>query len=259
MKLKKTAFAVCVALGLSAGLPVHADQEKSSSSMSSDTPSGSQILSMHSTTVDNLTGKEVVNAAGDQIGEVDSVVRSVSGRQEHAVVSVGGFLGIGDKQVTIPLKEMQMQKDALLAPIASTEDELKTRSPFNEADYTVLHGEETVQISQGMSAIDRGSNTADESTSDTADMHDSESRRSRIGFGTLDLNQDGYLNKDEADGVGNVSVDWDRVDTNQDGRLDRAEFSALEAQAPADTMNQSMPSDAVQKETTEPADPQSNY
>ena len=43
-----------------------------------------------------LKGKDVVDARGDTVGEI----RDVQG--QNAVVAVGGFLGIGEKEVMIP-------------------------------------------------------------------------------------------------------------------------------------------------------------
>mgnify|MGYP005757660939 CR=1 FL=1 len=50
-----------------------------------------------------------------------------------------------------------------------------------------------------------------------------------VGFGTLDVNRDGYLSKEEADKSARISGSWDSADSNNDGRVDRAEFSAFEA------------------------------
>lgn len=96
MKFKKTAIAVCVAMGMATRM-LHANQQKSGSPMASDCQSESRYLDSHSTALGKLKGKEIVNAAGDEIGEVDNVVRGVSDREEHTIVSVGEFLGIGEK------------------------------------------------------------------------------------------------------------------------------------------------------------------
>jgi len=45
------------------------------------------------------------------------------------------------------------------------------------------------------------------------------------GFDELDTNGDGYLSMGEAD---DIVDDYEKVDANSDGRLDRAEFSAFE-------------------------------
>ncbi|HJU04596.1 MAG TPA: PRC-barrel domain-containing protein [Nitrospiraceae bacterium] len=60
--------------------------------------SGRKVFSASS-----LTGMAVRNAAGEDLGEIKDVVLDVeSGRIAYAVLSFGGFLGLGDKYFAIP-------------------------------------------------------------------------------------------------------------------------------------------------------------
>lgn len=54
---------------------------------------------------DELEGMTVVTLTGEEIGEIDDVGESPDGRL--ATVEVGGFLGVGEKTIGIPLSEMQ--------------------------------------------------------------------------------------------------------------------------------------------------------
>lgn len=55
-----------------------------------------------------LIGKKVVDTRGKDLGEIEEVVFDLnSGRVRAAVLNVGGFLGIGDKQVAIPMGEIK--------------------------------------------------------------------------------------------------------------------------------------------------------
>lgn len=50
-----------------------------------------------------LIGDSVVNAAGDDLGEIKAIMLDVtSGRIGYAVLSFGGFLGMGNKLFAIP-------------------------------------------------------------------------------------------------------------------------------------------------------------
>ncbi len=53
--------------------------------------------------VNNILGVDVVSAAGENIGNVDDVVADRQGQILGIVVGVGGFLGIGEKDVAIPV------------------------------------------------------------------------------------------------------------------------------------------------------------
>lgn len=50
-----------------------------------------------------LEGNDVVNAAGEDLGSIEEIMLDVrNGRIAYAVLSFGGFLGIGDKLFAIP-------------------------------------------------------------------------------------------------------------------------------------------------------------
>jgi sporulation protein YlmC with PRC-barrel domain len=52
---------------------------------------------------DTLIGDSVVNAAGEDLGELKAIMLDVaSGRIAYAVLSFGGFLGMGNKLFAIP-------------------------------------------------------------------------------------------------------------------------------------------------------------
>jgi len=52
---------------------------------------------------DRVEGTEVYNTAGEHLGEVeDVIIDKVSGKVAYAVMSFGGFLGIGEKYHPVP-------------------------------------------------------------------------------------------------------------------------------------------------------------
>lgn len=57
----------------------------------------------------------------------------------------------------------------------------------------------------------------------------------KASFQELDANRDGQISRDEAKKSPEVSKKFVQADTNQDGKLDAAEFAALEA-APSESM-----------------------
>jgi sporulation protein YlmC with PRC-barrel domain len=81
-------------------------------------------------TVERLERMNVYNARGNNLGSVDDVL--VDGnRQYHVVVSFGGFLGIGERKVLLPLDRVQLQGDRLLIP-GLTDDQLKQMPAYRE-------------------------------------------------------------------------------------------------------------------------------
>jgi sporulation protein YlmC with PRC-barrel domain len=61
---------------------------------------------------DTLDGDKVLSADGDDIGKIKDIMLDVrSGRIAYAVLSSGGFLGIGDKLLAIPWSALTLDVD----------------------------------------------------------------------------------------------------------------------------------------------------
>ena len=59
-----------------------------------------------------LIGKEVKNARGEQLGEIeDLVVHMTTGDVRYAILSLGGFLGVGDDLYAVPVKTLKAGAD----------------------------------------------------------------------------------------------------------------------------------------------------
>lgn len=66
----------------------------------------------HVMSASTLTGDSVVNAAGEDLGKLEEIMIHVdSGRVAYAVLSFGGFLGLGDKLFAIPWEALTLDED----------------------------------------------------------------------------------------------------------------------------------------------------
>lgn len=88
--------------------------------------------------VSDLLGEDVENADGDNLGEVDDLIISRDGSALQAVVSVGGFLGIGDRLITVPYQELRAAADSNELYLNTTKQALEARPEFtyNEGEIT---------------------------------------------------------------------------------------------------------------------------
>jgi len=58
-----------------------------------------------------LTGDRVRNPAGEDLGKVEEIMIDVpTGRVAYAVISFGGFLGIGDKLFAVPWRALTLNE-----------------------------------------------------------------------------------------------------------------------------------------------------
>jgi hypothetical protein len=81
-----------------------------------------------------VTGTTVYNQAGEKIGHVDDLsVEKVSGKVVYAIMSFGGFLGIGEKFHPVPwsLLDFDVERDGYVVPFDKATLE---GAPFYERD-----------------------------------------------------------------------------------------------------------------------------
>ena len=79
-----------------------------------------------------VIGSSVVNDAGDTVGKVDEIIVGPDGKAPFVVLSVGGFLGLGDKLVALPYEQMRTDGKKIVLP-GATKDSLKTLPEFKYA------------------------------------------------------------------------------------------------------------------------------
>jgi BON domain/PRC-barrel domain len=58
-----------------------------------------------------IIGAKVEDSAGKNVGKIEDIMIDASGRAPFAVLSFGGFMGIGDKWYAIPWNALQIERD----------------------------------------------------------------------------------------------------------------------------------------------------
>ena len=79
-----------------------------------------------------ILGKDVYNDAGDKIGEVNDLIVTPNRSLSYAIVGVGGFLGIGEHNVAVPVSMFKQQTGRITLP-GATKDALKATPKFEYA------------------------------------------------------------------------------------------------------------------------------
>jgi hypothetical protein len=79
-----------------------------------------------------VIGTSVVNEANDTVGKIDDVIIGQDGKAPFVVLSVGGFLGMGDKLVVLPYDQLRTTGGKVLLP-GATKDALKALPEFKYA------------------------------------------------------------------------------------------------------------------------------
>ena len=79
-----------------------------------------------------VVGTSVVNDANETIGKIDDLLVSRDGRQPYAVLSVGGFLGMGNRLVVVPYDLLKFGDNKVILP-GGTKEGLKMLPEFKYA------------------------------------------------------------------------------------------------------------------------------
>jgi uncharacterized protein YrrD len=89
-------------------------------------------------TADELEGATVYDVNDENIGEVNRLVLSDSGQVELVVLDVGGFLGIGEKEVGVTFDELQIIQNAdgsdIRVYVGATQEQLEAQPDYVAAE-----------------------------------------------------------------------------------------------------------------------------
>jgi sporulation protein YlmC with PRC-barrel domain len=81
-----------------------------------------------------IIGSTVENENGDNIGSVDDLILTADQQVPYAVLSVGGFLGIGAKLVAVPYLDLDTTQKGNTILRAATKESLTAAPEFKYAE-----------------------------------------------------------------------------------------------------------------------------
>jgi sporulation protein YlmC with PRC-barrel domain len=89
--------------------PVPAEGSTEQAGAAFDAESGFVAFSADQVRASTLMGQEIFGPGDESIGEVSDLVVQQDGETRAALVDVGGFLGVGEKEVAIPFDQIEVQ------------------------------------------------------------------------------------------------------------------------------------------------------
>jgi sporulation protein YlmC with PRC-barrel domain len=82
---------------------------------------------------DTLSGNKVISSDGEDVGKIKDIMLDVgSGRVAYAVLSSGGFLGIGDKLLAIPWRALTLDTDQKCFVLSMTAEGVRNAPGFDK-------------------------------------------------------------------------------------------------------------------------------
>lgn len=92
---------------------------------------------------EDVEGTNVYDPDGKKIGEIDHLmIDKVTGNIRYAVMSFGGFMGLGDSQYPLPWNALKYDHEREGYITNVTEDQLKDAPAFNDDSWTDRNWEE---------------------------------------------------------------------------------------------------------------------
>ncbi len=121
--------------------------QRGAMSRPADTATGAQVSDnpLYSRSFDDLDGMDIVDSTGERIGKVKGVVLSPDRQSAHAVISSGGFLGMGTRETLVSFSELTSMDGEL--KMKTTEEAFKARREFQADDYIKLTGDKPIRES----------------------------------------------------------------------------------------------------------------
>lgn len=121
----------------------YGQESTQSSDMHTTTPTdptmseGTRSAGLTDMTADELEGKKVVTLTGEEVGEIGEVGESPAHGGRIATVEVGGFLGIGEKTIAIPLSDLDKSvSDEDSVQTSMTRSMIESQAEFDESGFT---------------------------------------------------------------------------------------------------------------------------
>lgn len=81
-----------------------------------------------------LIGRNIQNAQNETIGEIKSIYIGKDGKVDSVMVGVGGFLGVGEREVRLAWSDLNVTNNGEKVTVNMTKDQLKAKPEYKYSD-----------------------------------------------------------------------------------------------------------------------------
>jgi sporulation protein YlmC with PRC-barrel domain len=108
--MKKSIYLACISLVVSSLAVAQTTQTPPMPKATTPPATSATMPSTDAFRASKLIGTNVKTNDGDTLGELDDLIISSGDQMLQAILSVGGFLGIGDRHVAVPYKDLKITR-----------------------------------------------------------------------------------------------------------------------------------------------------
>ena len=117
-------------------------------------------MTIEEMTVNQFIGLNVLSTNGDDVGEIDYVLGPSAGDDEgQAVIGVGGFLGLGEYTVALPISAFDFDPEGRNLIVNLTEEGLRATPEFDESGAESVEGGLMMADLMGSAGMEDGAAT----------------------------------------------------------------------------------------------------
>lgn len=132
--------ALALSMAVTAQAAGDADKRTTATSPAVNAPANAaarkSATNVHQMRASELIGKNVTNAKGEGLGEIkDLVVDTTSGKVQYAVISFGGFLGLGDKLFAYPVERFERMAERGKLVLNVDKEKMKSAPGFDDKSW----------------------------------------------------------------------------------------------------------------------------
>lgn len=137
--LSAAAFSVVVALSAPAASAANAQRNTANQQGATATnPAGSDMIKPDQMRASKVIGSTVYDVQNQNIGDVKDIVLDKDGQVSAVVVGVGGFLGMGEKNVAVKLSDIKTDNNRLT--LDKSKEQLQQAANYQLEDRTTGAG-----------------------------------------------------------------------------------------------------------------------
>jgi sporulation protein YlmC with PRC-barrel domain len=91
---------------------------------------------------EEIIGSDVRNMENSELGEIEDILLATKeGDSSYATVSHGGFIGLGEKQIAVPMKQLMVTEDKDTYILNVSEETLENAPSFERGEFDAISDE----------------------------------------------------------------------------------------------------------------------
>jgi hypothetical protein len=128
-------------LALLSAVGVASAQAQTATPRSASNPDNNPSIAMQTTAPNGadarkLIGRPIKNMQDETIGDIKSIHLDSSGTVDAVIASIGGFLGVGDREVRLDWRDLEIDANGEVAHVNMTTEQLEAKAPYFYQDQS---------------------------------------------------------------------------------------------------------------------------